>query len=287
MFPFENICIAYHPKLSAAKEVGEKIYSTLSKKVKNVFLDSIFSKTYDQLLCSQPIDIFIAIGGDGTVLHAGHLCAPRYIPILGIKMGHFGFLIEYGFEHWDTMLTMLQNKNFWIENRMMLHCEHVRDDQILKSWEALNEVVVSRGVMMHPIHMTTYVDKQLLTTYVADGLIVSTPTGSTAYALAAGGPILPPELRNILLVPLAPHLSVDKSLVLAEGASVRIIVRSSYPAVVCADGLEPDSIENLDQVIVTVSQYTTQFIRFQDPGYFYRNLTPHMNQNPSTGEFQR
>lgn len=287
MYPFVNTCIAYHPKVIGAKEVALNIYKSILDLGYNAIVDSIFSKEIQQYISETQVDLFIAIGGDGTMLHSGHLCAPQYIPILGIKMGHFGFLLEYGYDKWDEMLEKLINKQFWLEKRMMLHCEHIRENSVIKSWEVLNEVVVSRGINMHPIRMTTYVDKQLLTTYVADGLIVSTPTGSTAYALAAGGPILPPELRNILLVPLAPHLSIDRSLVLAEGASVRIIVHSNDSAVVCADGLEPDNLEDSDQVIVTVSQFTTQFIRFQDPGYFYRNLTPHMNQNPSTGEMVR
>ena len=284
---YKNILIAYHPKVSGASEAAEQISHSLMTNHRNIKKTSVFDNIVQETINSQSIDLFIAIGGDGTMLHAGHLCAPQQVPILGIKMGHFGFLMEYGIEKWEEIKIKLNQNDFWLEKRMMLHCEHKRAHTTIKSWEVLNEVVVSRGISMHPIQMTTFVDEQLLTTYVADGLIVSTPTGSTAYALAAGGPILPPELRNILLVPLAPHLSVDRSLVLAEGASVRISVNNPYPAVVCADGHEPEDLKNDDQVIVTVSQHTTQFVRFQDPGYFYRNLTPHMNQNPSIGLITR
>ncbi|MCK4978113.1 MAG: NAD(+)/NADH kinase, partial [Anaerolineales bacterium] len=108
-------------------------------------------------------------------------------------------------------------------------------------------------------------------------------TGSTAYALAAGGPILPPELRNILLVPIAPHLSIDRAIVLAEGSSVNITVHTDHQAVLSVDGQAPVRLTDGDQVEVRTSDHTVQFVRFQDPGYFYRNLTPHMNQNPSTG----
>ena len=126
-------------------------------------------------------------------------------------------------------------------------------------------------------------DGRFLTTYVADALIAATPTGSTAYALAAGGPILPPELRNIILVPVAPHLSLDRAIVLAEGSSVSISIEGSHQAVFSIDGQVPIGLTDDDRVHVYASPHVVKFIRFHDPGYFYRNLTLHMNQNPTTG----
>jgi NAD+ kinase len=117
---------------------------------------------------------------------------------------------------------------------------------------------------------------------VADGLIAATPTGSTAYALAAGGPILPPELRTILLIPVAPHLSVDRAIILAEGSSVSLEVRTDHHAVISVDGQNPVDMKEGDRVQVFASDHSVSFIRFQDPGYFYRNLTAHMEKNPST-----
>ncbi len=166
---------------------------------------------------------------------------------------------------------------------MMIRAEHIRSDESLGNWHALNEVVVSRGASVHPVHLSASVDGMLLTNYVADGLIAATPTGSTAYALAAGGPILPPELRNILLVPIAPHLSVDRAVVLSEGSSVRIGVCDGSDAILSVDGQIPVGLADLDQVEIRAGDYTARFVRFGDPGYFYRNLTGHMNQNPSIG----
>jgi NAD+ kinase len=133
------------------------------------------------------------------------------------------------------------------------------------------------------VHLDTSVDGRFLATYVADGLIASTPTGSTAYALAVGGPILAPELRNILLVPIAPHLSIDRAIVIAEGSSVSIVVNTSHQTVLSVDGQPPIELQDGDCIEVYASAYTLNFVRFQDPGYFYRNLTPHMNRNPSLG----
>jgi NAD+ kinase len=166
---------------------------------------------------------------------------------------------------------------------MMLCSEQWRADEKLGSWQVVNEAVVSRGQMLRPVNLDTYVDGRYLTTYVADGLIAATPTGSTAYSLAAGGPILPPELRNILLVAIAPHLSLDRAIVLAEGSSVSVTVHSDHPAVLSVDGQVPTGLANGDRVVTYASDHTVKFVRFQDPGYFYRNLTAHMNQNPTIG----
>ena len=128
----------------------------------------------------------------------------------------------------------------------------------------------------------TYNDRELLdSVFVADAVIASTATGSTAYAMAAGGPILSPELRNILLVPVAPHLSIEQSLVLSEDVLVSVTVHTSHQAVISIDGQHPIHMLTGDRVEIQASDHIVQFIRFLDPGYFYRNLIPYMDQNPS------
>jgi NAD+ kinase len=139
---------------------------------------------------------------------------------------------------------------------------------------------------VRPIQIQAQVDGYLLTTYVADGLIASTPTGSTAYALAAGGPILPPDLRNILIIPVAPHLSVDRAIILSEGTGVTMTVHTTHEAVMSVDGRAPIPMLDGDAVRVVVNDSTLHFVRFQDPGYFYRNITAYMDQNPLTGNRQ-
>ena len=138
--------------------------------------------------------------------------------------------------------------------------------------------ICRRGANLRPVHLTAFVDGSPLTSYLADGLIASTPTGSTAYALAAGGPILPPKLRNILLVPIAPHLSVDRAVVLAEGSTVSMTPKSEN-AVLSVDGQSPVTLMEDDHIDVRAADINAQFVRFGDPGYFYRNLTAHMNEN--------
>jgi NAD+ kinase len=160
---------------------------------------------------------------------------------------------------------------------MMLRAEHLRGGETLARWQALNEVVVARGLALRAVRLVAGVDARPLTTFVCDGLIAATATGSTAYALAAGGPILPPDLRNILLVPIAPHLSVDRAVVLSEGATVSITVKSDN-AVVSVDGQPSLPLEEEDRVSVHAAEYACRFVRFGDPGYFYRNLNAHLNQ---------
>jgi NAD+ kinase len=197
---------------------------------------------------------------------------------LGINLGRLGFLIQIDRKEWREYFEKLFNGEAWIENRMMLHADHMRAGEQIGTWNALNEVVVGRGQLLRPVRLTALVDGRELTSYVADGLIAATATGSTAYALAAGGPILPPELRNILLVPIAPHLSVDRAVVLSEGSSVTIKVRGEN-AVISVDGQPPTPLMEDDLINVHAADVTAQFVRFGDPGYFYRNLTAHMNQN--------
>jgi NAD+ kinase len=193
-------------------------------------------------------------------------------------LGRLGFLIQVDRGEWREYFDRLFNGEAWIEYRMMLHAEHVRAGDSLGKWHALNEVVVGRGQILRPVRLSASVDGRHLTSYVTDGLIASTATGSTAYALAAGGPILPPELRNILLVPIAPHLSVDRAVVLAEGSTVSILVRGDN-AVLSVDGQPSITLVEDDRVDVRAADVTAQFVRFGDPGYFYRNLTAHMNEN--------
>jgi NAD+ kinase len=187
-------------------------------------------------------------------------------------------MIQIDREEWREYFDKLLNGEAWIENRMMLQAEHIRADDSHGHWNALNEVVVGRGQTLRPVRISALVDGRHLTSYVADGLIASTATGSTAYALAAGGPILPPELRNILLVPIAPHLSVDRAVVLAEGSMVSIRVKGEN-TVLSIDGQPSIPLTEDDHVDIRAADVTAQFVRFGDPGYFYRNLTAHMNEN--------
>ena len=237
--PPNKIAVASYPGREDAIELAEDIAGFLVERG----LTAHHASLYDEILRSQvkdrAFDLLIALGGDGTMLRAGHLCAPYQVPILGINIGGLGFLIEVGRDEWQSKVERVLTGDYWLQKRMMLRAEQWRDNELLGSWNVLNEVAVTLGSLVRPVQLIASVDGLYLTTYVADGLIAATPTGSTAYALAAGGPILPPDLRNILLVAVAPHLSLDRAIILAEGSTVSITVGSGNKAVLSPDGQEP------------------------------------------------
>ncbi len=277
-----RLVVTGHPKLLDSLQEAEAVAAYLKQKGLEAPYGSLYEEQLRKRVHAGEFDLLIAIGGDGTMLRAGHLCAPHGIPVLGLNKGRLGFLFQVDDGGWQKMIDRLLAGDFWVENRMMLRAEQFRSGESLGTWQALNDAVIARGQYLRPIHVKACVDEQYLTTYVADGLIASTATGSTAYAMASGGPILPPELRNILLVPIAPHLSVDRAVVLSEGSAVRMTVLSEN-SVLSIDGQLPVSLAEDDQVDVRAGEDTAKFIRFGDPGYFYRNLTAHMNQSATIG----
>jgi|SRR3990170_3451486 len=278
-----RIAIGVHPQMPEAAAEAEIIAQFLNERGVNAFWGKIYDTSFRQRLETET-DLCIALGGDGTMLRAGHLCAPLHIPILGINLGRFGFLAEVKRDDWRTTLPLLLEGRYWLEGRMMLQATHLRGAQTLDSWIVLNEVVICRGQFVRPVTLRAHVDGYPLATYIADGLIVATPTGSTAYALAVGGPIMPPDLRNILIVAVAPHLSVDRAIILSEGSVVNVTVNTTHQAVLSIDGQPPVTMVDGDQVRVEANHDTACFVRFRDRGYFYRNITHYMEQNPVAGE---
>lgn len=282
--PPGTIAVAVHPQIPLALKTAAEISAYCAQIGIECHSGSLNDEHLHAYVNSGQAELLIALGGDGTMLRAGHLCAPPGVPILGINLGGLGFLIEVTRDGWLKALERVFAGKFWLETRMMLTAEHYRSDRLMGSWNVLNECVIGRGEMVRPVRLSTEIDGQRLTTFVADGLIVSTPTGSTAYALAAGGPILPPELRNILLVPIAPHLSVDRAIVLHEGSEVHIRVRTDHQASLSVDGQEPIDLQDGDSVRARASQHEVNFVRLGEADYFYRNITSRMNENPSAGE---
>lgn len=281
--PIRRIAVISNPQLNEAELEASRVAEFLESRSLKVSTGTVHDLAMSIAVNGGEFDLIVALGGDGTMLRAGHLGAQADIPILGINLGRFGFLTEIQQNQWRDVLPQILDGDYWVEKRMMLGAEQWRGEHCVEKWEVLNEIVVTRGQMVRPVHLKTDVDGRYLTTYVADGLIAATATGSTAYALAAGGPILPPELRNILLVPVAPHLSIDRAIVLSEGSTVSIRVQTDYHAVLSPDGQAPVNLLDGDRVDAYASGHSVKFLRIQDPGYFYRNLTPHMSQNPSTG----
>ncbi len=220
----------------------------------------------------QYLDLLITLGGDGSLLRAARLTARHAVPILGINMGRLGFLVEVQPAEWRDRVRQALLGDYWIEERMMVHARHYHQGQVAKIYDALNEVVIGRGRLARVVRLHTYIDGSFLTTYTADGLIISTATGSTAYALAAGGPILPPELENFLLIPLAPHLSLERTIVLSKGVTVRVQLSTDHTAVLTVDGQLEIELSDGDEVVMSAGSSVGRFVRLQEKNYFYRTL---------------
>jgi len=228
-------------------------------------------------------DLLITFGGDGTIVRTARTTADHNLPILAGNLGRLGFLAEL--QAWEVLdrLEPLVNGHYWLEERMMLHADLEREECIFHSFEALNDVVVSRGRIARVVRVDTYVDGQFLTQYVADGVIVATPTGSTAYSLAAGGPILDPRLSDMLLTPIAPHLTVATALVLPAEASVRLELSTEYEATCSVDGQVHVPLNDGDVVTVTASRHVCRFVHMGKRHDFYRTLLERLKTRQRTG----
>ena len=277
-----KIGVAYHPDIPEAVSTAHTVEAFLRDSgAHSVICSSLKDERIQKMIAASEVDALVVLGGDGTMLHASHLCAEAGIPITGINLGTFGFLFELERTNWKNHLRRLVEGNFRLEKRMMLQAVHFRNNRQIGNWQVVNEIVVCRGQEVKPIRIHASVDEYPMASYVADGLIAATATGSTAYALAVNGPIMPPETRNILVVPVAPHLSFDRAVILSEGACITITVNTNHEAVLSADGHEPVRMIDNDSVKVSASHLNVHFIRFHGPGFFYRNLNRYMKQNPT------
>jgi NAD+ kinase len=218
------------------------------------------------------LDLLIVLGGDGSTLRAARMMTPYSVPIFGINLGRVGFLSECQPAEWREKLSRVLQGDYWIERRLRLQAFLHRNDEIIDSYVALNEVVMGRGQQARVIRLHLLVDGDLVTTYVADALIISTPTGSTAYAMAAGGPLLPPQLQNFVVLPVAAHLSLDRALVLHEEAEILVIVEMDHEANLTADGQEGTLLRSGDRILIQKHDQPCLFARVDTPGYFYRRL---------------
>lgn len=267
-----NVGVLYHPKLAESRVMAAEILEFIESLGASAWVSSSWDEAAIKYQL-QHSDLLITLGGDGSLLRAARMTARRSIPILGIHMGHLGFLVEVQPAEWTEKIEQILRGPFWVEKRMMVQAKHYRHDNLVNTYEALNEVVISRGQMARVVKLHTFIDGGFLTSYNADGLIISTATGSTAYALAAGGPILPPELENILLIPVAPHLSLDRAIVLSKGVTVRVEVGTDHTAVLTIDGQIEIELLDGDVIRLGASPWRGHFLRLREKNYFYRTLT--------------
>lgn len=220
----------------------------------------------DKELENRP-DVVVTFGGDGTILHAARMLAPVGVPILGLNMGHLGFIADLERDEAGLILKLLSG-GYRIEQRMMLDVALERGGQIVLRDCALNDVVL-RGAY-RPVSMAVACDGQPMSTFSGDGVILSTPTGSTAYSMAAGGPVVDPDAENIIITPLNAHVLYARSFVLAPERAISVTpggldTRSAYCTV---DGNEPVSLEPGDIVHVTRSACQAKLVKISERSFY-------------------
>jgi len=220
--------------------------------------------------------LIITVGGDGTILWAAQLAAPRGIPLLGVNLGRVGFMTELRADEAVSRVSEYLDGQVWVEERSMIQARVISQgngDTEEELHQALNDVVVGRSAISRLVHLEVRIDEALLTTYRADAVIVATATGSTGYSISAGGPILHPQSRDMLLNPVATHLGLASALVLAPDSVVEVALRSDYKAVLSVDGRMDLDLEPGETVEVKRSPYIARFLRAHPPNYFYSVLT--------------
>ncbi len=263
--------ILYQPKIDSTRLKAAELESFL--KARGIATWVCSSWEADQALKQAAgTDLLLTVGGDGTILRAVQIAIPAMAPITGINQGKLGFMTELTNDEALKKLPLLLEGKGWLDERAMLEAELVCAGKAPQVFHALNDVVVARGSIARLINIEASVDGQALALYRADGVIVATATGSTGYALAAGGPVLYPQSPEMLLVPVAPHLSPRYPVALSEKSKIVLRVNTYHEATLSIDGHINLALSGCDTVTVRRSPYIARFRRLRPEADFYRHL---------------
>lgn len=214
-------------------------------------------------------DCILVLGGDGTLLNTARSVAPGETPLLGINLGQLGFLTEIELPDLYQGLENYLNGKFTVEERMMLEARVVRDGLVVEKFFGLNDIVVTKGAFSRMILLETHVGRYYHATYPADGIIISSPTGSTAYSLSAGGPLVSPEVEVMLLTPICPHTLSARPLVFSPKEIVRVVVRSAVAEVMLTvDGQHGFKLEEGDEITIQKAPFYTKLVRLHGRSFY-------------------
>ena len=273
----------YHPKLpdDLGRRVAEELCAAAGPHVGETWIAS----AWDEEATRRHVpgtDLLLCIGGDGTVLRAARAVIPHETLLLGVNMGRLGFLTELDAAGALERLPEILAGAGRVEERAMLHAQIVALEtgdggETPARHDALNDVVIGRVTLGRTVQVVVQVDGSRLADYRADGVIVATATGSTAYSLSAGGPVLPPESKDILLTPLAPHLAPRNSIVVPPTAVVEVQLAPGQQATMSIDGERDLDLAAGETVRVTLGPHRARFLRLNPPTQFYERLARRLN----------
>ncbi|MGH9547188.1 MAG: NAD(+)/NADH kinase [Terriglobales bacterium] len=215
-------------------------------------------------MASRPLAFVVVLGGDGTLLSAARAVSKAGIPVLGVNLGSLGFLTEVPLENLYTTLQGIEQSCCVLDTRSMVHCEVFRKDACVGSFDALNDVVVGKGTIARLNHCDVYIDRVFVSRYLADSLIVSTATGSTAYSLAAGGPILMPSVEAFVVTPVSAHSLTHRPLVVRDTSEIEIVIKTGEDeAYLSIDGQIGMPMVDGDRVLCRKSQHQVKLLHTQ------------------------
>jgi NAD+ kinase len=267
MDPIRTVGIVSKPKIQSAPEIVRGLLRWLKERNITYRLDvqtaryADESEYFERDRVPEGAQLVIVLGGDGTLLSAARAIAGQDIPIFAVNLGGLGFLTSITAEELYPELERAFRGEHRLGQRRMLDCDLVRDGKVIASYSALNDVVITKTMIARMIDLNAYVDKHFVSTFKADGLIISTPTGSTAYSLSAGGPIIFPSVNCLCLTPICPHMLTNRPVIVSSASVIQIDSRSEDGTFLTIDGQVGEPISKGDRIICRSSSKTINLIR--------------------------
>lgn len=266
--------IALIPRRSRPEAVAlaEKVADWLTQRGKSVISEAGAAVAGTAGLAPDELaaqaDLVVVLGGDGTLLHAARLCHTREVPILGINHGSLGFMTDVPRERTFEALEHTLAGRYTLERRTKLWVQIVRGAEVLSDSEVLNDAVIGKNALARIADIVANVNGAYLTTFKADGVIISTPTGSSAYSLAAGGPLVHPAVRAMLITPICPHTLTQRPIVLPDDVQLEFELQSESEMFVTLDGQTGRALERGDRVVIRRAPNSTVLVRSDQASYF-------------------
>ncbi|MBQ7573049.1 MAG: NAD(+)/NADH kinase [Clostridia bacterium] len=220
---------------------------------------------------AKTVEYMIVLGGDGTIIGAASMCARNKVPVMGINLGRIGFMTEVECDAIDDAIDALLSGNYKTERRMMMKAQIKKDGKAISTCHALNDIVVSKSAGVKLVGIDLYTNDELVNRYIADGIIIATPTGSTGYSISAGGPVVDPMMNLYVATPVCAHMLSVRSAILSADKDIVIKLTREYAdnkALVSADGEVQSEIGNSDEVIISRSQYSLELIKIGNQSFY-------------------
>lgn len=267
----KRVGVLYIPERKDSADLAQRVVQLLDRNGIDIWQGPAED---EEGLCSaaEDLDILITLGGDGTIVRAVRTILDFDLPILGVNLGTLGFLTEVEPDNIEEAIDVLLDGDYRIEERIMLHATLRRNGRVLLEADAVNDLVMARGATSRTVRVSIEVDGHHVMTPSADGVILSTPTGSTAYCLAAGGPIVAPDVEGFVVTPIAAHLCIAPAFVIPAQRQPSLRLIKGRDAVLTVDGHLDMPLQQGDTVCGTMSDRTANFVRFGSDGYFYESV---------------